>query len=163
MVTISSPVIKNNQLGDLNMFRKNSLLLHSLVLTLLIIFTPPRVADAYSVVVVEPALPNDPGSQDLRSGHGVVTYDTGILTFPTGTYIARAEADDIRGVLRAYASSTQTQAAIPSDPLQAFASSSVLGNLRVVGPGVDKIPFTILMDFEGSFSGEHVLIASGEL
>lgn len=138
------------------MLRRYPLLLHGLALALLIVFAPLRIANAYSGVGVTPALPDDPGSHDLRAGHGVVTYDTGTLTFPTGTYTARGEADDIRGVLKAFASSTQTQGAIGTDPLVAVASSSVMGNLRVVGPGVSEVPFTILMDFEGSFSGEHV-------
>lgn len=141
---------------------KNNLSIRNICLIISIFITPlsfllqVRIAHAYSIVTLDPAVAGDPGSMDSRDGSGLVIYDNGTLSFPTGIYSARGEADDINGILRVYAAATQTQEAIGTEPFFAGVTTGVSGNLIFIGAGANPVPITFYMDFEGSFSGKNV-------
>jgi hypothetical protein len=128
----------------------------SIVFLFLIAILQVQPVHAYANIVIEPAVAGDPGSMDSREGTGQIRYDIGTLTFPTGTYSARGEANDITGVLKVYAAATQTQGAVGVDPLFAGAVAGVNGDIKFIGIGSDPVLVTLSMDFDGKFFGTNV-------
>lgn len=124
-----------------------------LFLAFYLAFSATGPAQATSVVQIFPGSATQPSA--VQSGVGLQALDSGAVAFAHGTFNARASADDSTGVLRSFASSTQTQGATQTNPILAQGASSLSGMVTLVGPGAAPIPIIVSMDFGGNFTGSN--------